>query len=260
MRVDRQTEARRLAHVLHQPEHELDYLAPLDGVGLMQLRRHVNAMLLARFEPTFKRIAAGGKLAPDAMVAKLCTKFFGPRITANMAYYTPEARATRLGARFDAEFLTAVTRELIPEKAEPMLNHQPLDLMRPVTANLLAAREYYTMGGFVDFMPFDKLLALMDYVGDPEASLRICSFAQRKDRIAELVEHFSDLQVREFITTAHTEPQLLEEIMRIAAEMSPEMLQRQHRITQSLGEDYVARSRETAEALGLRSQLKPLFG
>ena len=167
---------------------------------------------------------------------------------------------TKMGKRFTPEFLSAVAQELIPEKAEPMLRDQPLELMRPCMQIMLANRDYYIMGSFIDFMPYEKLLALMNDINDPLASLQACSFCQRKDRMAQLVEHFSDEQVREFIVVGHQNPELLPEILNIAANMSSSEQQRMKTITEGLGDDYIERSREQMVALGLEPKLAALFG
>ena len=66
---------------------------------------------------------------------------------------------------------------------------------------------------------------------------------------------FSDEQVREFIVAGHANPELLPEILNIAAEMTEEEKQRQKAITEALGDDYVERSREQMVALGLEAEL-----
>lgn len=259
LKINRDTEIRRLAKVTNLPETELTFLNKLDGSELMKLRGQLNTKLLKEFEPTFKKLASGGGLLPESMIAKLCMKFFGPRLTANTAYYTPAERSTKMGKKFTPEFLAAVAQELIPEFAEPLLRDQPVELMRPCTMIMLEKRDYYTMGSFVDFTPFEKLLALMNDINDPLASLKICSFCQRKDRMAQLVEHFSDEQVREFIITGHANPELLPEIMNIAANMTDDEKLRQKGITEALGDDYVERSRKQMVALGLETELGSLF-
>lgn len=259
LQINRDTEIRRFAKVVNQTPAQLKFLGKLDGAELMKLRTQLNTKLLKEFEPTFKKIAKGGGLIPEALIATLCMKFFGPRLTANTAYYTPAERSTKMGKKFTPEFLAAVAQELIPEFAEPMLRDQPIELMRPCTMIMLKKGDYYVMGSFVDFTPFDKLLALMNDINDPLASLKICSFCQRKDRMAQLVEHFSDEQVREFIVAGHANPELLPEILNIAAEMTDEEKQRQKGITEALGDDYVERSRQQMVALGLEAELGALF-
>ena len=257
--IDRQTELRRFSKVTQRTEDELGFLGPLDGAALMKLRTQINTLLLKDFEPIFKKLAAGGKLMPDGLSAKLCMSVFGPRLTANVAYYTPAERSTKLGYRFTPEFLAAVAHELIPERAEPLLRDQPVELMRPCTLIMLKEKDYYVMGSFVDFTPFEKLIALMDDIDDPLASLRICSFCQRKDRMAQLVEHFSDQQVSDFIQTAHEHDDLLTEVLRIASHMSEEQKDRMKVMTTTLGDDYVQRSKERGEALGLQAELGRLW-
>ena len=94
--MDRNTELRRLAQALHKSADELAYLDKLDALALQKLRTNFQNSLLNKFGPVFERIAGAGKLAPDSISATLCTKVFGPAITANMSYFTPMSKAISL--------------------------------------------------------------------------------------------------------------------------------------------------------------------
>ena len=112
--TDRNTELRRLAQALHKSADELAYLDKLDALALQKLRTNFQNSLLNKFGPVFERIAGAGKLAPDSISATLCTKVFGPAITANMSYFTPMSKAISLCKLFDADFMAEVAREQIP--------------------------------------------------------------------------------------------------------------------------------------------------
>lgn len=138
--MDRPTELRRLARLLHRDTDALRHLDTLDAVQLMQLRRLLQESLIERFAGAFKRLAAGGRLIPDPLKAKLCTGIFGAALTANLSYFTPTDQSVRLARHFDDDFLTETARHQVPERAQALLAALPVEIMRGVARKLLAAR------------------------------------------------------------------------------------------------------------------------
>ena len=259
MRIDRPTELRRLAKVMHKSEKELAYLDDLDGTALQRLRQALQASLLDRFADLFERMAAGGKIAPDALSALLCKKVFGPTLTANMSYYTPTDKSVKMSKHFSDDFLTEIAREQIPERAQEQLEKLPVDLMRPVTRNLLAMKDYSSMGGFMDYMPEDKIITLMEEVKDPADHLRVSSFAQRKDRVARIATTLDDETIKRQIEVAYSDADFIMEVGLVASEMDAANQQRMARLTDEVNPDYREKSREMARQAGLEDQLQAFF-
>jgi len=259
MKIDRATELRRLAQVLHRKPEDLGHLAALDGAGLMKLRTLIQNSLLEEFSNLFEKLAASGKLAPDALSAFLCRKIFGASITANMSYYVPADRAARMCKHFDELFMAEIAREQIPERAQEQLEKLPVDLMRGVTRQMLATRDYHIMGGFTDYLPEDKAIVLMEEIADPADHLRISSFAQRKDRIARLAVAMDDAQLKRLIAAAFTQPEFIREVGLVTAEMSAQDQQRMARLTDAVDPQHRANARQLAQADGMLGRLEAYF-
>lgn len=245
MSLDRDTELRRLAQLLHVQTEALDYLQPLDGTELQALRQAFQSLLLDDHGPTFAKMAAGGKIAPDALSAMLCKKVFGPTLTANMSYYTPAAKAAKMCSHFDAHFMAEIAREQMPDRAEELLRDLPTDLMRGATRELLANGDYHILGGFTDYMPEDKVAALMHEITDMADNLRVSRFCQRKDRIAKLTAGMSDEMLSELLKTANDNEEFLLEVGLVTAEMDATMQKR-------------AAEMADQAAPGLREKMKPV--
>ncbi len=259
MNVDRATELRRLARVLHKDSGTLDYLDPLNGLELQQLRSRIQLRLLDEFGPMFEKLAGAGKIAPDKLSAFLCKRIFGPALTANMSYYTPVHKAVSMCGHFDEEFMAEVAREQVPERAVRQLEELPVDIMRPVTRKLLESGDFHVMGGFTDHLPEEKVRELMEEIEDPADHLRVSAFAQRKDRIARLTAGFDDDMLREFIVVAFSHPEFLREVSLVTAAMDPEDQVRAARITDGINPEYRKRARQLAEAEGLLDDLQAYF-
>ncbi len=257
--MDRHTEIRRLAQVLHKPADALGYLDKLDVEGLHRLRLILQNRIIDEFAHLFERMAASGKIAPDSLSALLCRKVFGPTLTANMSYFTPVTKAVKLLKHFDADFLTEVSRHIVPERAQEMLQGIPVDMMREVTRNLLAAGEYPVMGGFTDHMPETKVVALMEEIENPVDSLRVSTYTQNKARIARITLGFDEDYLSELIHAAFSSDELIEEVGLITAEMDAADQQRMARLTDCLDKAYRKRARRMADSLGTTERLQAYF-
>lgn len=259
MIIDRNTELRRLARVLHRNPDQLGHLAALDGGALMKLRTLVQNAFLDEFSSLFEKLAASGKLAPDALSALLCRKVFGASITANMSYYVPAERAARMCKHFDDEFMAEIAREQIPERAQEQLDKLPVELMRGVTRQMLTSRDYHIMGGFTDYLPEEKAMTLMDEIRDPADHLRISGFAQRKDRIARLAVAMDDITLKRLIAAAFASPEFIEEVGLVTAEMNAKQQQRMAKLTDQVDKGHRPRSRAIAEKSGQLARLEAFF-
>lgn len=257
--MDRATELRLLARQMHKQPADLSYLKPLDGQALHRLRSALQTRMLDEFAPTFEKMASGGKIAPDALSAMLCKKVFGPTLTANMSYFTPPAKAAKMCKHFDTEFMAEVSRETIPSRAEEMLKGLPVDLMRPVTRALLESGDYHIMGGFTDYMPEDKITVLMKEIDDPADNLRISSYCQRKDRIADIATRFDDDTLTAMIRAGYLDDELILELALTCAEMPPEQQARMANLTDEVDPAFRGKSRQLAEQAGLVDRMQAFF-
>jgi hypothetical protein len=254
--IDRATEQRRLAQVLHRKPEELAYLKALDGDGLMKLRTLVQNSLIDQFASLFQKLANSGKIIPDAVSALLCRKVFGPALTANLSYYVPADRAARMCKHFDADFMTAIAREQIPERAKALLDGLPVDLMRQVMRKMIASKDYHIMGAFLDHLPEKKAESLMQELRDVADHLRISGFAQRKDRVARLAIGLDDDRLREMITVAFAHPEFMLDIGLVTAEMTAEQQRRMARITDGINPAFRKKARALAGQSGYADRLE----
>lgn len=259
MKIDRQTEIRRLSSVLYKNSSELAYLKPLSGEALQSLRESLQNKMLDEFGGLFAKMASGGKIAPDKLSAILCKKVFGPTLTANMSYYTPAGKAADMCKHLDDEFMANIAREQIPERAVPLLEGLPVAMMRSVTRQLLASKDYYTMGGFTDHMPEEKTRELMQEISDPADNLRVSCYAQRKDRIATLASKLPDAELKALITAAFSSEEFIREVGLVTAAMTDSDQQRMAKLSDELDTNYRPQARQLAEAEGLSQELTAYF-
>ena len=254
--MDRHTEGRRLAQAMHKQSEELAYLDALDAEGLHRLRLILQNRIIDEFSGVFERMAAASKISPDSLSALLCKKVFGPTLSANMSYFIAVPKAIKLMNHFDADFLSAVACDIVPERAQALLEGIPVDMMREVTRKLLKSSEYHVMGGFTDQLPEAKVLELMKEIETPIDCLRVSFYAQNKARIAKLTLGFDEAFLRELVHAAYTSEELIEEVGLITAEMGDSDQQRMAKLSDELDPGYREQARGLANKLGTAGSLK----
>ncbi len=257
--MDRATEQRRLAQVLHRKPDEIDYLKALDADGLMKLRTLVQNSLIDQYSALFQKMANAGKIVPDKVSAVLCRKVFGPALTANMSYFVPADRAASLCRHFDGDFMAAIAREQVPERARALLGGLPVDLMREVMRTLIAKKDYHIMGSFLDNLPDEKALALAQEIRDPTDYLRISGFAQNKERVARIAARMDDERMKALIKVAFEHAEFMLDNALATAEMSAEAQRRVARLTDEIDPEYRKKVKALAEQTGFGEKLKEYF-
>jgi hypothetical protein len=257
--MDRATEQRRLAQVLDRKPEDLTYLKALDAEALLQLRMLVQNSLIDQYGPLFQKLANTGKIVPDAVSALLCRKVFGPALTANMSYYVSPERATSLCRHFDADFMAAIAREMVPERAKDLLDGLPVDLMGQVMDRLIVTKDFHILGSFLDNLSEARAAALMDELSDVADHLRIAAFAQNKARVAQLAYKLDDDRLKEMIKVAFAHAELMLDIGLVTAEMSAEQQARMARLTDEVDPEYRRKMKPLAEQTGFGSRLGAYF-
>jgi hypothetical protein len=257
--MDRATEQRRLAQVLHRKPEDLTYLKALDADALLQLRTLVQNSLIDQYGHLFQKLANTGKIVPDAVSSLLCRKVFGPALTANMSYYVPPDRAARLCRHFDGEFMAAIAREMVPERAQNLLEGLPVDLLDEVMRALLASKDHHILGSFLDNLPEPKAAALVEKLPDLADHMRISGFAQKKDRVARLADRLDDARLKELIRVAFEHAEFMLDIGLVTAEMTADQQRRMAKLTDEVDPTYRQKMRPVAEQTGFGARLAAYF-
>lgn len=220
--IDANVELRRLGELMHIDVAELDYLKSTGPEGIQLIRLKFQDTLIADFEEALSKLAATAGMVPVAISEKICVKYLGPTLTTYLSYYAPVKTAEKLARRFETDFMVEVASEQIPERAKALLDSFPLELMRPITKGLVERGKWPTMGGFLDYLPEERSLALMEEVPDPVANLRIASYAQNKALIARMVTKFDDDTLARLISAAAKGDDVLKREVCIVADNLPE--------------------------------------
>ena len=232
--ISNQAELQKLLHLLQaEKDTNLSFLNKLTKEEIQLLRLKI--VDISQFTQTdiWSRLTGVSKFFPNYMNAKVAETVLGALITANMSYYMPEKDAVSIMKYMSNSFLCNVSDFLIPEKAQKLISHIPIDLLKKITTELIKQKKYVTAAGFVDVLEMTRLLELSKVIYKEDDLIHIATYAGNKAYIAKIVEGFDDNRIGKIITYAYSN-QLHENILNIFVHLSSNEVQRILKIVSTL--------------------------
>lgn len=201
----RQAECVKLARLLHTSPESLDCLDDLDNDELHALRHACNQYLLRDHHALFQRIASASKLLPASLSAFISERAMGPLLCARIASEMSPPRAVAISQHLPPAFMAATAIYLDPEKASALTAALPLQNVLAVSRELVAKKEFITMGSLVDTLPFNIIQQAIHDLTDGEALLRIAFFIENPARLNQLLDTLPGTSLNNIIQAAADE-------------------------------------------------------
>ncbi|MDI1300791.1 MAG: hypothetical protein PSX71_02695 [bacterium] len=187
-----QAESVKLARLLHTPVANLDFLDALNATELYTLREAAARHLLDEHRAFFRRIATASKLLPSALNAFISERTIGPLLCARIAGEMSPPRAMEIARHLSPLFMAATAIHLEIEKATALTAALPLPSILAVARELIAQKEFITLGSLVDRLPITIIEKVMREIHDGEALLRIAFFIEDAQRLNQLLDVLPD--------------------------------------------------------------------
>lgn len=200
--LDLMTEIEKLAHVLKVTPDKIQYLRSLGLDDFRQLNQSISDRLLTDSSDVWARLAGVAKFMPNFINAQVAKSLLGPNITANLTYHVDVKQAVAIAKSLNIEFLAQVAENLVPARAQHIIQAFPMDVLVSLTRILTRDKKYFTMGAFVDYMDKEKILALSREIPDTESLLRVALYTQNKAHVATLTDGYSDEKIVDMVETA----------------------------------------------------------
>lgn len=201
--LDQKTEIEKLAFILHGKENDVRYLTKLEPNEISDLRQRISGAMQGDNSDIWKRLAAVSKFMPNFINAKVAQDILGPYITANLTYHIPVKEALHISSFFPIVYMADVSEYLIPEKAEPILREFPVERMTLLTLEMIKREKFYTLGTYVDFLPKEKIDIISNQIKSEEHILKISKYVNKKERIAFVIESYSDEKILKILKVAY---------------------------------------------------------
>ena len=232
-------EIAKLSRLLGADAGELSFLERLPSAALRTFRLSATDFLFDRDADMLGRVAAGSKLVPIPLSAKIAQAAFGPLLCAAVSGLLDPDRAVRTAQRLPIPFLADVAVEMDPRRAAGVIAQMPPEIVAAVGVELVARGEHVTMGRFVAFLPPPTLRQALDAIGDADL-LRTAFVLEDKSRLDELMD-IARGRLAGIITAAH-EHDLWAEALDLLDHLDP-----RHR--HALGDAAAAQSDEVLGAM-----------
>ena len=188
----------KLARLLEVEPASLQYLEKAPPGALRELREQATDVLFDADLGALQTMAAASRVIPVPLLAKIAEGVFGPLLCARIAGLLDPPRAVDIAARLQPAFLAKVAASLDPRRASDVIAGMPVVHTVAVTQQLLAEREYVTMGRFVGHLSPEALRAAVA-VSDEAALLRVAFVLEGKERLPEVLGMLSRERLRTMI-------------------------------------------------------------
>jgi hypothetical protein len=179
-------EVLKLARLLGREPGELAYLERLAPSDLRALHDSVTETLYDAHGHALGRLAGASRLLPSGVTATIGQRAFGALLSARLAGLLETAKAVDVASKMPPPFLADVAVELDPRRASDLIASIAPALIGQITAELVARREYVTMGRFVGHLG-DEAIAASLATMDDEAVLQVAFVLEDRAQLKRLL-------------------------------------------------------------------------
>ena len=254
-----QADIKRIAQVLNVEEAELHYLNSLSAQDRDTLYRQVEASVSGEQSPLWPALAKSVRFFPNRLCAKITQEAFGPYIAAQMTSHLDTKTAIGIGKHFSTHFLAEVFLHVEAVKASSLLAKWPMAHLNKAVLFLLAEQQFEQIGGLLEHLPKDRVLALVREIDSPQAVMKIADSVKQKSRLAEALIQLKDDVLARYIEAA-SDLGLWETALLMCSHLNTKQQNRIHGLALHFEWDDERVFTELAENLGISEQLSALFG
>jgi hypothetical protein len=184
-RLQGHAEVMKLARLLGREPEELAYLERVAPTDVRALRDSITETLYDANGSSLGRLAAASRLLPAGLTATIGQRAFGPLLSARLAGLLDTDKAVDVATKLPPPFLADVAVELDPRRASDLIASISPALIGQITAELVARREYVTMGRFVGHLS-DEAIAAAVATMDDEAVLQTAFVLEDRSQLSRL--------------------------------------------------------------------------
>ncbi len=260
-RVDRIAEKIKLGRLLAMQPAALDALDALPADTLRALREQISDSLFDDSRGMLERVASASRLLPNALVASVGERSFGPMLCARITGLLSPERAAALAAHMPDAFLADVAMQLDPRSAQGVIAKLGKERVVGVARVLLARRDHVTLGRFVDFLELDVIAAVVDVIAHEAVLLDIAFYIEAKPRISELAGLLAEPRLRALVLHAgQGDGDTWVAALALMSHLDHGWRQRVGDIVVAGGDDFLARLVDAAHEHDLWDSMLPIMG
>ena len=218
--VDIRAEVAKLARLIGVERDELEFLEKMSSDTLRELRGQLVELFFDDNNESLRRFAHAGNLLPTSVAASLTKQAVGPVLAARIAGLVEPRQSVAMTARLPIDFVTDITVEIDPRRVEAVIALMPQKIVAQVADELIARREYVTMGQLIGFVDEFTMATTISRAGD-EDILLTGFVVEDKSRLSPALELLDDDRLFGLMYTAgeqHLWPEALDLIRHLDEE------------------------------------------
>lgn len=197
-----EAETQRLARLLSCAPAELGCLSGLTAMELRALRLACDRSLLQRHQPVLQRSIHVSKLLTTSLLAAIGEGTLGPLLSARVSEQMSVPRLAGICRHVSPAFMAAVSVHMDSDRLAEMAGTLPLPTVFCITRELVARREFITLGEVIERVPPEVIRPVVTQLHDGEAVLRTCFFVEYPSRLHLILEQLSEENLREIVAAA----------------------------------------------------------
>ncbi len=257
----RRAELAKLQYTVHEALPELPALQGMSAAELRILRVALWERWERRERVQIRGLLALARYLPGWLLALFAPWLFGAPVVARLAGELPARQAVAVAMRLSLPMLANVCQFLDPRCARDLIQRLPAARIVQIALELLARRDYATMGRFVDYLSDSTIKAVLEKIYDDEQLLRIAYFMESASRLDHIVRLLPAERLQRLILLGRDPRRdILIELMSLVVNVSYSLQRELGDLAVEQDEGVLVRIIHEAEAEGLWGDLLPVLG
>ena len=158
----------KLARVLRVAPERLDYLGDAAAADVARVRELLIDRLYDGDHKRLSGLANASRHLPDALVATISERVFGPLLSARVSGLLDPERAVALARRMPVAFLAELGAEIDPRRVSDVIARLPVETVAGGAREMAKRGEHVAMGRFVGHLSDTAIEACLEELSEAD--------------------------------------------------------------------------------------------
>ncbi|MCO5234011.1 MAG: hypothetical protein LC105_11525 [Chitinophagales bacterium] len=176
----------KIAHIIKVNATTISFLNKLDIEEISLLNDSFQDAIFSDQAESWVRVAKVVKYFPNYMSAKVSEQVLGAYITANICYFVDMRDLIGIAKHLSTPFLAEVAENIIPSKANRIVNELPIGLVQNVTEYLMRKEQHFVVSSFIEVVERKRLMQLIDAIKSEVDLLKSAEFIRNPELLKDV--------------------------------------------------------------------------
>ncbi|MCO5231073.1 MAG: hypothetical protein M9958_07955 [Chitinophagales bacterium] len=176
----------KIAHITKVSPSAISFLDKLEVDEISQLNDGFQDALFSDQAEHWKRVAKVVKYFPNYMSAKVSEQVLGAYITANICYHVEMRDLIGIAKHLSTPFLGEVAENIIPSKANRIVNELPIGMVQTVTEYLMRKEQHFVVASFIEVVERKRLMQLIEAIKSDTDLLKSAEYIRNPELLKDV--------------------------------------------------------------------------